>query len=118
MSNETRIDWGAAEVDGGRLTVPFTGRPSPDFRSQLADVIARLRRGGGWGEIKVRKSKLRVADVEDGAESELRHFLESAVLQANANVAGGEEDDDQPASGAERSEGDERMTEVFRGFAS
>ena len=117
MSDEIQIDWGAAEVERGRLTVPFTGKPSSDFKAQLAGVVERLRRGGGWGEIKVGKSKLRVADVEDGAEGDLRHFLESAVLQANANLAADDDDDDGPASDGERSEADDRMTDTFRAFA-
>jgi hypothetical protein len=117
MSDEIRIDWGAAEVEGGRLTVPFEGKPPSDFTAQLTGVIERLRRGGAWGDIKVGRSTLRVADVEHGAESDLRHFLESAVLQANANLAA-DDDDDEPASGGERSEADERMTEAFRGFAA
>ena len=116
MSDDIHIDWGAAEVDGSRLTVPFTGKPSSDFKTQLSDVLDRLRHGRGWGEIKVSKSKLRVADVEDGAESDLRHFLESAVLQANANLAA-DEDDEETDSGDERSETDDRKTEAFRAFA-
>jgi hypothetical protein len=115
MSDEIRIDWGAAEVDGGTLTVPYDGTPPADFKAQLTDVVERLRGGGGWGDIKVGKSKLRVADVRDGAESDLRHFLESAVQQANANLADDDEDDE-PASGGERSEADDRMTERFRAF--
>jgi hypothetical protein len=70
-------------------------------------VIERLHRGASaWGEIKVTKSKLRVAGVAAGTESDLRHFLESAVLQAGANLA----DED-------RSEDDQRMTDAFRAFS-
>jgi hypothetical protein len=117
MSDEIHIDWGSAEVDGGLLTVPFTGAPTPDFKDQLSDVIRRLGRGGGWGEVKVTKSKLRVAAVEEGAEPDLRHFLESAVQQANANLATDEEDGDEAAAEGERSEADEGMTATFRAFA-
>ena len=114
MSDDIHIDWGSAEVEDGRLTVPFTGTPTADFKAQVADVIRRLDHGGGWGEIKVTKSKIRVADVQEGAEPDLRHLLESAVLQANANLA---TDEDEPASGGERSEADEGMTATFRAFA-
>jgi hypothetical protein len=118
MAGEIRIDWRGAAVDGGRLTVPFEGTAPAGFKEQLSEVIARLDRGGSaWGEIKVTKAKLRVADVAAGAESDLRHFLEAAVLQANANLATDDEDDDSPDSGGERSEADARMTEAFRGFA-
>ena len=46
-----------------------------------------------------------------GAEQDLRHLLESAVLQANADLAAPEE------NGNERSGEDAEMTEAFRAFA-
>jgi hypothetical protein len=58
-----------------------------------------------------------MSDEIRGVIERVRHFLESAVLQANANLAADDEDDE-PASGGERSEADERMTEAFRGFAA
>jgi hypothetical protein len=33
---EVRIDWGAASVDGGRLTVPLAGKPPAGFERRLA----------------------------------------------------------------------------------
>ena len=113
MSDEIRIDWGSASVDGGRLTVPLAGKPSSEFKTQLQDIMERLHQGSGWGDVKVKKSGLRVDDVADGAEGDLRHFLESAVLQANANVAA--EDEETP--GDERSEEDQRRTDAFRAFS-
>jgi hypothetical protein len=116
--DDVTIDWGAASVDGGRLTVPLAGKPPAGFKPALAHVIERLERGGrGWGEVKVAKAKLRVDDVRDGSESDLRHFLEAAVLQANADVRADEEDDDEAGDGDERSEPDQAMTDAFRGFA-
>jgi hypothetical protein len=58
-----------------------------------------------------------MSDEIRGVIERVRHFLESAVLQANANLAADDEDDE-PASRGERSEPDERMTEAFRGFAA
>jgi hypothetical protein len=56
-------------------------------------VIERRYRGGsGWGAIKVGKARLRVDDVD------LRHLLESAVLQANADVRDDTEETMTPAS--------------------
>jgi hypothetical protein len=107
-------------VDGGRLTVPLAGEPPSGFKNALAHVIERLARGGhDWGEIKVTKSKLRVDGVSEGSESALRHFLEAAVLQANADVRAEDDDDDDSDSGSgdERSEPDQAMTDAFRGFA-
>jgi hypothetical protein len=57
---------------------------------------------------------LRVGGLTPGSEAELRHFLESAVLQANVSAgleaaeSGG---DDQ------RSSADREMTQTFRAFA-
>jgi hypothetical protein len=113
------IDWGAASVDDGRLTVPLSGKPPKGFKQRLARVIERLERGGsGWGEIKVGKAKLRVDDIAAGAESDLRHFLEAAMQQANADVRADDEDDDADTPGDERSDADQAMTDAFRGFAN
>jgi hypothetical protein len=117
-SDEVTIDWGGASVDGGRLTVPYAGKPPAGFKPALAHVIERLERGGsGWGAIKVGKARLRVDDIAAGSESDLRHFLEAAVLQANADVRGDNEDDDETGESGERSEADQAMTDAFRGFA-
>jgi hypothetical protein len=116
--DEVTIDWGQASVDDGRLTVPLAGTPPAGFKSALAHVVERLERGGsGWGAIKVGKGRLRVDDVTAGSEADLRHFLEAAVLQANADVRSEDEDDDEADASGERSEGDQTMTDAFRGFA-
>ena len=112
------IDWNAASVDAGRLTVPLLGGPSAAWRERLEHIIERLQRGGsGWGEIKVKKSALRVDDVRAGGEADLRHFLESGVLQANSDLSAEDEraeDDAEPSD--DRSESDQQMTDAFRSF--
>jgi hypothetical protein len=116
--DEVTLDWGAASVDGGRLTVPFAGAPPQGFKTALTQVVERLDRGSsGWGAVKAGKAKVRVEDVEAGAEGDLRHFLEAAVLQASADVREDEDDDDGADAGDERSDADQTMTDVFRGFA-
>ena len=115
--HDTTIDWGSASVDGGRLTVALAGSASAEWKERVQQVIQRLERGsGGWGEITVTKSKLRVDAVKPGSETDLRHFLESAVLQANADLRPEEPaattDDD------ERSEEDQQMTDAFRSFSA
>jgi hypothetical protein len=85
--DETQIDWGSASVDDGQLTVALTGKPSSEWRERVQSVLERLR-----------------------------HLLESAVLQANADLA----DDDAGGDGGagdERSDADQRMTDAFRAFA-
>jgi hypothetical protein len=112
----TQIDWGAASVDDGRLTVLLDGEPSKEWVKRVEGVLERLHTGGkGWGEIKVSKKKLTVDDLGDGSESELRHLLESAVLQANADLAADE--DDEGGKDDERSEADQQKTDAFRAFA-
>jgi hypothetical protein len=112
---EIQLDWGEASVDGGRLTVPLAGEPSKEFRSQLSAVIERLQRGSdAWGGIEVGKAKLKIEAVSADAAGDLRHFLESAVLQANADLRADDEDEEEP--GDERSEEDQKLTDAFRAF--
>jgi len=54
-----------------------------------------------------------VEAVSAGAEEDLRHLLDSAVQQANADFAPEAQDD----AGDEPSEEDSAMTEAFRSFA-
>jgi hypothetical protein len=115
----TQIDWTAATVDGGTLTVAFDGDPSKEWVKRVEGVLERLHSHGGssgWGAIKVTKKKVTVDDVADGSESELRHLLESAVLQANADLAA-DNDEDDDGKDDERSEADQQKTDAFRAFA-
>jgi hypothetical protein len=113
--DEIAIDWESAAVDDGRLTVALTGKPTSDWTGRVEHVVDRLERpSNAWGKIKVTKKAIRVDDVNPGSESELHHFLESAVLQANADLRS---DEDAP-SGEERSEDDQRMTDAFRSYAA
>ena len=72
-----------------------------------------------WGEIRLNKSSIKVAGVRQGVESELRHFLKSVVLQANADIQPEtpEEDAETGDAGEEDSDVDEQMTATFRAFA-
>ena len=99
------------------LTVEVSGTPNADWTRGLESILERLYRpGSGWGEVKVSKATLRVASLSPGCETDLRHFLDSAVLQVNSNFAPGEEGDD---DGDDRGESarDREMTEVFRSFS-
>jgi hypothetical protein len=98
----------------GRLTVALSDK-APEA---LAGVIERLGRDGHpWGDIEVGKKKVQVAGVSPGTEVQLRHFLESAVLQANAN-AGRTLDEDEDEDGDEAADSpDAEMTAAFRAFA-
>ena len=110
------IDWTTASVEDSTLTVEIAGEPGRKWGSRLQEIIERLDRPGSpWGTVKVAKRTLRVEDVAPGGEADLRHLVESAVLQANAEFAPDEEDED---DGAERSAEDREMTERFRSFSA
>ena len=111
------IDWSAAEVAGGDLSVPLTGEPSKAWTDRVAEVVERLKRGsGGWDAIEIGRKAIDVKGVQAGSESDLRHFLEGAVMQANADFA--PEPDAQDEGDGEGSEADSEMTGAFRAFAA
>ncbi len=104
------IDWSTAEVREGELRVAFEQPASGPQRKRMTALVERLQRlGEPWSEIAVKRGRLVVSDVGDGAEDDVRHFLESLVLEANAT-----EDDGEPEHVDER---DRRMTEAFQAFA-
>jgi hypothetical protein len=110
------VDWASASVRDGELTVALVGDPDTAWARSLQAIVERLDRpGSGWGEIKVTKAKLSVASLSTGSEADLRHFLDSAVLQVNTKFAA----DDDPDQGEDgQSDEDRRMTEVFRSFSA
>ena len=111
------IDWTTAAVRDGRLTVEIAGELSGEWSTRVQEVAERLDRpGSAWGEITVDKAEVRVEDVGEGAEADLRHLLEGAVLEANAQFAPEPEDEGGSDDGA-GSEEDRAMTASFRAFA-
>jgi hypothetical protein len=107
------IDWATAEVHDGTLKVSLTGGESDAWIAGFEAVLARLDQSGNhWGLVRPTKRRIKVADVVDGHETELRHFLEAVVLQTNADATGPSAD---PV--AEVSEVDQRMTDAFRAGA-
>ena len=111
---QASIDWASAEVRGGDLTVGLAGEPSPDWAERVQAIVERLdRTGSAWGATKVTKTNVTVEGVGAGAEAGLRHLLDGAVQQANADFAAEAPDD--AADGP--SEEDSAMTEAFRSLA-
>lgn len=114
--NAPAIDWGTARIEDGELHVGLTGELPAGFAKRVEAVLARL--GGDaeqrWGRVKVTKREIRVRDPQEGSEQDLRHELESAVLQASADLT-------QPEGGGEGEQSaeeqrDARMGEAFRAF--
>jgi hypothetical protein len=112
--SQGRIAWDTAEVTEGELVVELDGDVSKDWSKRVAELVDRLAQSSHWGAIEVTREKLTVAEVAEGHEDDLRHVLEGAVLQANADFAP-EPDEDDGGSGA--SPGDQSMTAAFRAFA-
>jgi hypothetical protein len=109
------FDWASAAVDDGELTVPVLGTPQRGWVTGLRHVLDRLQRTGhGAGTVKVTKKHVTVGDVTPGSESDVHHFLESALLQVNADLSVDEEGE----SDSERSERDRQMTDAFRSFGN
>lgn len=108
------IDWASAEVKDSALTVPLAGTASKAWAERVAEVIDRLGDSGGWGAIKVTREQVKVKAVESGSEADLRHLLESAVMQANADFAPAEE---RASDGEDPAAADGEMAGAFRAFA-
>jgi hypothetical protein len=111
---QASIDWASAEVRGGDLTVALAGEANAEWAKRVQAIVERLDRpGSGWGATKVTKAKVTVEAVSAGAEDDLRHLLDGAVQQANADYAPEVQDD----AGDGPSEEDSAMTDAFRSFA-
>jgi hypothetical protein len=119
---EREIDWSTAEVRDATLTVSVSGDAPDDWTDYVSGVLERLDRGTSrWGDIEVEDDEFQVEAVRRGAESDLRHLLESAVLQGNAHFDLGDDEDDERDDAEEDEDDDDhdrQMEEVFRSFAA
>ena len=106
------IDWSTAEVADGKLTVGLSGEPTKEWAERVGAIMDRLQSSGGWN-IAVDDKHVEVEPVEPGTEADVRHFIEGAVLQANADFAPDESDDEAQSEGSQE---DAAMTEAFREF--
>ena len=118
--SEIKLSWSSAEADDGRLTVPLEGKVPQHWRTDFETTVKQLG-SGEWGEVEVKKDKVRVNDVTPGSEEKLHHHLESIVAQANASHAAREQEkarqDEDDGDGEGRQGPDGEMTARFRGFA-
>jgi hypothetical protein len=113
------LDWSSAEVRDGRLEVPLRGELPTGWKDTFGRTVALLP-GGDWGKVRVKKDRVRVRNVGEGGEDQLRHFLESVVLQANEahEISGDEAGDDRDTEEHEHDPRDIEMTQRFRSFAA
>jgi hypothetical protein len=115
------LEWSAAAVQDGVLTVQVAGDRPKGWKATFERTVSLLG-GGDWGSVSLKGAKVRVTDVTEGSEDELRHFLEAAVQQANATHVEPDEDaDDRPDESETGDEGDDvdaRITSRFRDFGA
>jgi hypothetical protein len=103
------LDWGQATVRGGKLELPLTHKASKRWVKEITSILDRLDPRAG---VEVGRENVTVA-VEQGEEQNVRHLLESAVLEANSRLTVDEDGgDDEPG------EEDVSMTATFRTFGS
>jgi hypothetical protein len=113
-----QIQWASAKVEDATLTVELTGSAANAWKARFESVLALLDTPhSGWGEVRAAKQAIKVADLQQGSEPELRHFLESIVLQANSDTATGAVPDESDGDEDGEPDPDEQMTRAFRAFA-
>jgi hypothetical protein len=125
-----KIDWASAEIEGGALAVELTGDAVKGWAKDLAGVLTLLEASNHrWGAVRISKNVITVSGVQEGAEQDLRHFLESVVLQVNSDLGLQGVDDaaldlalgtDGEDGGSDhvRKARDRHMAAAFRGFAA
>jgi hypothetical protein len=114
------IDWGSADIEGATLIVDLTGASSKAWKQRFESVLALLETPHSrWGEVHLNKSGIQVAEVQQGTETELRHFLESIVLQVNSELPHPQkaEQDAEETPDDREAHADRQMTAAFRAFA-
>ena len=111
MSSPT-LDWSTAEVSDGTLEVGLSEKPDSDWKERFERTV-RLLAGERADQLKVKHGTVRLKAVEPGTEDDVRHLLESAVLEAGSAGAGW----DAGGAGDETDGPDAEMTARFRAYA-
>jgi len=116
------IDWASAEVSDGDLSVELSGAVPKGWGKDFAGVLALLQGSHRrWGAVKLTKGTIKIADVQESSEEELRHLLESVVLQVNSDLHLAAEKDDageaEDEAAIDRHKADREMAANFRAFA-
>lgn len=120
MTEEAHLDWSAAQVSDGTLSVQVSGDFDDEWEQTFARTLALLSSSGTWGSVGFKKGKVTLENVQEGSEDNVRFALDGAVQEANAHHADdGDADasDEDPGEDDKESEGDEtdrRMTDRFR----
>jgi hypothetical protein len=117
---QRHIDWDSAEVENATLILVLTGASSKAWKQRFEGVLALLGTPhSAWGEVHLDKNSVRVAEVQGGTETELRHFLESVLQEVNSELPQPEkaEQGTEERKDDEQARADRQMTAAFRAFA-
>jgi hypothetical protein len=124
MADQPQLDWDAAEVREGTLTIAVGGEFDDEWEQTFARTLALLSSSGTWGSVSLEKGKVTVEDVQEGSEDNVRFALDGAVQEANAHHAQDdaeesdeEEEESEEGDDSEGDDTDRRMTERFRDSA-
>jgi hypothetical protein len=126
--SDVKLNWSTAKVEDSKLTVELDGDLPSGWKDSFETVARLLAGSADWGEVSLKgKKAVRVAEVSEGSEERLRHFLESVVEQANADHRPDDAEPDEPGDQDDEEEhGDDardepgpdaEMSERFRSFA-
>jgi hypothetical protein len=118
MDDEPQLDWSAAQVSEGTLTVAVAGEFDDEWEQTFVRTLALLSSTGTWGAVAFKKGTVTVADVQELSEENVRFALDGAVQEANAHhYDDADQSDEDAGEDDEESAGDEtdrRMTDRFR----
>ncbi len=108
-SEAVSVDWAKTEAQNGKVKLPLTGQASKHWAKEAASILERL--DPTW-PIEVKSKSIVVEAVARGQEGDVRHMIESVVLEANARLVAEDSDRDDARPDAT----DEEMTSAFRAF--
>jgi hypothetical protein len=113
------IDWSSAEVRGGDVTIDLAGEVSKRCRERFEAVRSLLgESSGGWDDVKLIKRTVHVHGLQPEAEHDLRHFLDSVLVQVNAELPARADEAEQASRPSDRAAmRDAQMTATLRSFA-
>ena len=79
-------------MHGGVLKVPLSGSASKPWSEHFGAVLRLLDRSKQtWDGVSLTKKAVEVRGLQPGAEADVRHFLESIVMQVNSELAPAED---------------------------
>jgi hypothetical protein len=116
-----QLDWSTAEVRDGELKVRFSDKAPKKWRDAFARTAALLSRDT-WELDELKLDHVRISPIRLGDEERVKHFLESAVLEANTTLVGeedlfaSEDADEAEENDAAGPTPDEEMTARFKAF--